>query len=392
MITYNFGYMKIHLALLIRSLQRGGAERQLITLANNLNHDLFKISIITFYQGGDLIDQITGSHIKIYNLEKKNRWDILRFVIRYLKLIASIKPDILHGYLPMANIFVTLAKLFYPNIKFIYGVRSASINLTHYDWLARLEYQTEAFLSRFADCIIVNSEQGRNYCLLHRFPSNKIVVIPNGIDTKVFHPDEAAGIAFRQRWHIPLDRILIGLVARLDPIKNHHIFLQAISKIIAHYPQVVFACIGSGNEAYQKELLDHSKQLGISDYLYWIPAQPNMLEVYNALDICCNVSESEGFSNVIGEAMACGIPCVASDVGDSRIIIGETGIIFPPGNAEALAEAIQTMIHMEKTNRIRLGEKARLRIENNYSLEKMLRRTEAILTNLIRQNSSKPLP
>ena len=152
-----------------------------------------------------------------------------------------------------------------------------------------------------------------------------MAVIPNGIDTSRFREMPGSGARLRALWGVRDDQILIGLVGRLDYMKDHPTFLRAAAKLTHHNDSVRFVCVGGGPISYAAQLKDLSSELGLHDRIVWAGDQDDMPSVYSALDLLVSSSSGEGFSNVIGEAMACGVPCVVTDVGDSALIVGETG-------------------------------------------------------------------
>jgi glycosyltransferase involved in cell wall biosynthesis len=205
-----------------------------------------------------------------------------------------------------------------------------------------------------------------------------MIVIHNGIDTERYRPDEAARLRMRAKWGLR-DQVLIGLVGRLDIMKDHPTFLRAAAEIARASRGVRFVCIGAGPEEYRKELEALSMSLGIADQLIWTGELKDMAAAYNALDLLASSSYGEGFPNVIGEAMACGIPCVATDVGDSALIVGNTGTVVPPKDPLSLARAWQQWLSLGADRRRAQGARARERIESNFNVKRMLARTELAL-------------
>ncbi|HAA32550.1 MAG TPA: group 1 glycosyl transferase, partial [Cyanobacteria bacterium UBA8553] len=315
------------IAFLIPSLERGGAERQLVNLVKALDKKDFDITVLCFYPDGPLEKDLEHSGVKIISLEKRGRWDIFSFLGRLIHQLKHLQPNVLHGYLSEPNLVMIFIKPFFPSIQMIWGVRASELNLSHYDWLARLLFPLECFLSRFADLIIFNSHAGRTYHLAHGFPANKAVVIPNGIDTERFKPDSEARVKIRSEWGISEETVLIGLVGRLDRMKDHPTFLKAAALLCQERQDIGFVCVGSGAQDYAQELYHLAEQLNIAEKVIWTGTRADTPAVYNALDIASSSSSSEGFANVIGEAMACGISCVVTDVGDSAWIVGDVGIV-----------------------------------------------------------------
>ncbi|MBD1945817.1 glycosyltransferase [Coleofasciculus sp. FACHB-712] len=378
----------IEIAFLIRSLNYGGAERQLITLVKALNKKKFNITVLYFYSGGALEKDLQDSGIRLISLEKRERWDLFGFCWRLVSHLKHINPDVLHGYLGTSNLLTIFLKPFLPSTRIVWGVRASNVDLSRYDWLPHLTFKVECFLSRFADAIIVNSYAGRAYHLKHRFPADKMVVIANGIDTERFKPDSKARAKVRAEWGISEDKILIGLVGRLDPMKDHPTFLKASALLCKQRQDVSFVCVGSGSESYAQKLYRLTQKLGISEKVIWAGVRTDMPAVHNALDIATSSSSyGEGFSNAIGEAMACGVPCVVTDVGDSALIVGQTGASVPSQNPETLASGWVSCLGKDRDE---MGLKARSRILEHFSVKQLVEKTQATLqaiTNLSTKHS-----
>ncbi|MBN3907572.1 MAG: glycosyltransferase [Nostoc sp. NMS1] len=339
--------MRKKIVFIIRDLGYGGAQRQLITLVKNLDKEIFNITVIFFYADGFLQKDLENNNIQTICLEKRERWDIFGFLWRLVGHLQRIQPDSLHGYLSESNLLTIFLKPFFLSTSIIWGIRDSNISLDSYDWLDRLIFEIECLLSRFVDLIIVNSHAGQTYHLSHGFPAKKMVVIPNGIDTERFQPNPEAGLQVRTEWRISKDTILIGLVGRLDPMKDHPTFLKAVALLCKEREDVRFVCVGMGSHEYTQELYQLAEKLEVAEKVIWAGGRADMPDIYSALDITCSSSSyGEGFSNVIGEAMACGVPCVVTDVGDSAWIIGDTGIVVPPNNPEALKAGITSLINI----------------------------------------------
>lgn len=364
---------------LTRSLDHGGAEKQLVELAKGLHRKGYSISVATFYPEGVFEKDLREAGVPVKSLHKCGRWDVFFFLARLLRLLIKEKPDVIYGLLPVPNVLITILKPLFPNTRMVWGVRSSNMDLTQYDWLARLVFRAECFFARLADLFIVNSNAGRNYYKNHGFPEDKMVVIPNGIDTDHFKPDFLSREAVRAEWGIKKGDKLIGLVARVDPMKDYPTFLKAAAMLSGEREDVRFVCVGDGPDPYRLEFQRLSRELGLESRLIWTGSRGDMPAVYNALDILTLSSITEGFPNVIGEAMACGIPCVVTDVGDSAWVVADLGIVVSPRDPEALAQALQTMITRIEDP---LGEKVRRRIVEQFSIDTLIRRTDAALRNL----------
>ncbi len=384
MCIFNLGeIMKI--LFLIRSLEYGGAERQLVELAKGLYEKGCGIRVLVFYSGGPLERELFERGIPVIYLNKKGRWDVIPFIIRIIKVILSEKPSIVHSYLGTSNILVTLLKPFFPRLKTVWGVRASNMDLTKYDWLSRLSYWLECRLSNWTDLIITNSFAGKAYAISNGFPAEKITVIQNGFDINMFCPNKNSRVNTRNKWKVS-DEICIGIVGRLDPMKDHHTFFRAMKILISVYNQknIKIICVGNGSPEYKESLINLTEELNIEDYIIWQEMTTNVNDLYNGLDMLVSSSLTEGFSNVIAEAMACGVPCIVTDVGDSALIVNNSEYVVPPQSAEALAEACDNMIKKILKGK-KLGDAVRTRIVDNFSHKVFVDKTFNQLKMLIKQ-------
>jgi glycosyltransferase involved in cell wall biosynthesis len=238
-------------------------------------------------------------------------------------------------------------------------------------------------LSRTPDLIIVNSRAGFEHAASHGYPRKKMIVIPNGIDADRFTPDAAAGCRVRHEWHVSATERLVGLVGRLDPAKDHRTFLSAAAQVAQDRSDVRFVCVGDGDPAYRRAMQQIAAELGIADRVSWVPARPDMPAVYNALDVVCVSSNSEGFPNVLAEAMSCGVPCVATDVGDVSWLLGRPGSIAPVGDARGLADRMRSLLDLDPESTAAIAREQRARVVTQFSVTSLVSNTERALSSLV---------
>lgn len=361
---------------LARTLGMGGAERQLVALARGLRRGGHDIAVAVFYAGGEFESELRLEGIPVHDLAKRGRWDNLAFLARLCLLVKRERPDVVHSYLDSPNIVAAALKRVFPSVKVVWGIRSAMDDFGAYDWLHAVSAGIERIASPFVDGIIANSEAGRRHALSVGLDSRNLVVIPNGIDCETFRPDSTDRARLRREWSVPPDSPLVGMVARLDPVKSHPTFLRAAAAVAAHQPGVRFACIGGGQARYRRELEELAGRLGLTGRLTWVGERRATRTEYGALDLAVLSSdEGEGFPNVLAEAMACGRPVVATDSGDARVIVGETGVVVPARDPDALARGILDLLDRVRTAGPELSLAARVRIERQFSVEALVGRT-----------------
>jgi glycosyltransferase involved in cell wall biosynthesis len=262
----------------------------------------------------------------------------------------------------------------------VWGLRQSERDPLQYGWLTRWGERAGAWFSRSADLIIANSFAGKRHYAAHGYRADRMVVVHNGVDTARFRRDRAAGREMRREWEIADDDLLVGMIGRLDPQKDHPTFLRAAAVVAKQRPNVRFVCVGSGPAAYAKELRQKSDAAGLNGRVLWTPSSNNVLGIYNALDLATLSSKNgEGFANVVGEAMACGIPVVVTDAGDSAFIVGDKEHVVPTRQPEALAQAWLRMLDLPAGERDRIGAAQRIRIEENFQVSDLLKNTLAAL-------------
>ncbi|MGH7258672.1 MAG: glycosyltransferase [Nitrospiraceae bacterium] len=368
---------------LIRSLVwYGGAQRQLVNLAKGLKSMGHNVIVLTYYPDAPLEHELTDAGIEVWTLGKRSRWDIGRPVVRLVRLVRAARPAVLHGYLGTANLLTVIAKACCPSIKMVWGVRASNMDWDTYGWFDKFSFECECMLSRFADLLVVNSHAGREYHRARGFPSKKMIVIHNGIDTDHFRPDKQAGKRMRREWGIKEGERLVGLVGRLDPMKDHPTFLKAAALVAQGRTDVRFVCVGQGPDGYRDDLYSLATALGLADRLIWADCFYDMPAIYNAFDVVVSSSVwGEGFPNVVGEAIACGVPCVATDVGDSALLFAASaGELVPPRDPEALAKGIEVLLKPDDRY-----EPATLheRIAESFGNDRMVRATEQQLNRVV---------
>lgn len=370
-------HMKI--VLLARMLSFGGAERQLVALAKGLHERGINVQVVLFYEGGGFDAEVIAMGIPVIYLGKKSRWDLIGFLIRFCRTLSGLQPEVVYSFLDLPNILAAIFHQVLGRPRLIWSVRAAGVEMQHYDWLTRFIPWIEAHLSFRAHRIIANSQAGLVWARDRGFVMRHITVVENGIDTGRFRADPAARDHVRREWQVSDDETLIGLPGRLDTMKDHPNFLRACARLASKCQGLRFVCIGSGAAEYQEELAALAKELGIESSLIWAGPRQDMPAVYGALDLACSASAfGEGFSNVVSEAMACGVPCVVTDVGDSARIVGDCGEVVPARDPFQLSLAMEKMLD-RLVCEPDLRQRARARIENLFSVDNMVERTKRVL-------------
>jgi glycosyltransferase involved in cell wall biosynthesis len=259
----------------------------------------------------------------------------------------------------------------------IWNIRQTVYDLRRERWLTAKLIRQGARLSSGPAAIIYNSQTSAGQHEKLGYRAEKHVIIPNGFDCHILRPNEAERKEVRTELGISDDTVLVGLVARYHPMKDHKGFLKVAAMVVQSHPQTRFVLAGAGVSSTQSELVKGIQQNGLGDRVIPLGERSDIQRLNNAFDIGCSASAwGEGFSNAIGEAMACGVPCAVTDVGDSAYIVADSGFVAPSRAPKALAEAIGRLIEIGHTGRQQLGAKARQRIETDFSLSAIVQKYE----------------
>lgn len=364
----------------IGSLRSGGAERQLTQIVRGLADRGWRITVVTMFPGGKHWEQVRSwpdvELAALYDgkaaFKPAVAWQLIRAVGRLRNRIARWRPDVVYSLLYMSNLHARLAVGGDGAGRLVWGVRAAENRLP---WFRALARRWGRELSGPVGAVVFNSAAGRSFHEAYGFRARRHVVINNGFATDRFRPDRAAGLPLRREWGVADNQQLVGLVGRLTPVKDHATFLAAARRVLQERPQTRFVCIGRGPRPYAKRLARLARTLGLDDALIWAGERTNMPAVYNALDLAVSSSLSEGFPNVIGEALACGVRCAVTDVGDSALLVGTAGVVVPPRDPARLAAGIVAQLDGDAPDALKLH---RL-IEERYSVAAMTDRTAALL-------------
>jgi glycosyltransferase involved in cell wall biosynthesis len=371
----------------VGELNTGGTERQIAVLANGLARLGHNVIVATICSGGQYWEWLLEQHkVKLMSLYegRSANWPrtikICMAAFRLNRLIAGECVSVVYSVLNPGNLIAWFASIRVRKASLIWGCRASN---TYLNWVDIAAFKLCKILSFSVPLLIANSQAGLAFYENKGYKAKKHMVIPNGIDTVQFNYFEEERKRIRTEWGITGDEKLIGFIGRLDPLKGHSIFLQAAARLVAMRKDVYFVCVGGGNPEYRDELVKLTKTLGLVGRVHWIGERNDIPGIYSALDIATLASLSEGFSNSLGEAMACRIPSVVTNVGDSAWIVSDCGLVVEPKDPEQLASAWFQILSLNKLQYDTLGRKARKRIETLFSVEALVSATENALNSLV---------
>jgi glycosyltransferase involved in cell wall biosynthesis len=369
--------------MVITGLDVGGAEMMLLKLLKSLN-GRFHSHVISLTGIGEIGRRIQELGIQVEALgmrpSRPNPWAIVQLVRR----LRFLNPHIVHTWMYHADLIGGIAAKLARVPAVVWCIRNSNLDARRTKASTRAVVRICAVASRaIPDCIVSCSKVAEDLHVERGYARDKMVIIPNGFDISEFRPDPAARRAIREEIGIAMDAPVVGLIARYDPQKNFPGFLRMASEVRAIVPKVRFLMAGGNVEWRNQELVEMIGANGVEDACYLLGLRGDMPQLMAALDVLVSSSSyGEAFPNVLGEAMACGVLCAATDVGDSAVILGSAGITVASGDMVGLASATASLLTKSPRDRLRLGEQARARVTNNFQIGDVVRSYERVYDNV----------
>jgi glycosyltransferase involved in cell wall biosynthesis len=369
---------------IITGLSLGGAETMLYRVVRHADVQHFKNEVISLTDLGGLASQIQGAGVSVRALGMKRSIPNPLLVMRLARWIRESRPDVIQTWMDHANLVGGLAAHLAGRVPVIWDIQHSVLE-------PEIERRRTIFVDRACALlsrriptqIVCCSEVSR--CVQEKlgYVPEKLQVIPNGVDPEQFRPDPIAPVSVRNELGLPADIPLIGMAARFHAQKDHRNFAEAAALLHVQVPRVHFLLCGDGVTHDNPQLVKWIVDAGIQAHCHLLGPRQDMPRLFAAMDIATTSSISgEGFPLVIVEAMACGTPCVVTDVGDSALIVGEAGMVVAPGNPQMLAGAWREMIEASHDVRRHMGTIARRRVQQHFALSAIVQCYETMYAEL----------
>ncbi len=328
---------------------------------------------------GTIGKQIKSLGVPVYCLGMKRSFPSPSAILKLTYLLRSIQPDIIQGWMYHGNLLSLIAsKLIRSQLPLIWNIRQSLYSLTYEKPMTRMVIRCGALLSDQATRILYNSSTGAEHHEGIGYKSDKSFIIPNGFDIDVFAPSTDARYSVREELGLDADTPLVGLIGRYHAMKDHGTFLKAAAQLHRRFPAVNFLLAGTDVAPQNKQLMTLIREGELFDNVHLLGERHDIPRLTAALDCAALSSFAEGFPNVVGEAMSCGVPCVVTDVGDAAWVVGDTGIVVPPRNPDDFASALGELVEMGPERRKAIGKIARQRIIDSFSLAAVVQRYEQL--------------
>jgi glycosyltransferase involved in cell wall biosynthesis len=307
---------------------------------------------------------------------------------RLVRLIRDTKPDVVQTWMYHADLLGGLAAGMAGNQHVIWGIRTTDIraggsfSTVIVRWLcARLSY----WVPQMIVCV---AEASRQSHISVGYDAKKMVVVPNGYDFDWLRASSDERQSLREQWGINQNDAVLGSLGRFNKVKDQENFVRAAGILAPQYPQLRFLMVGRGLNWDNKELSDWIVSTGFKNRFELFGERQDVPQCFAAMDIFCMHSRTEGFPNVLAEAMAMGLPCVATDVGDAAMLLADSGVIVPKEDSEALAKGVEQFLGLNVDEQRTLGLRAKARVEAEFSMDRARKRFEAIYHQVLNEGIS----
>jgi glycosyltransferase involved in cell wall biosynthesis len=378
---------------IITGLSTGGAETMLYKLVSRMDKERFANTVVSLTDKGALADKIEASGVAVEAMGMRRGVPDPRGIWKLRQVIRRHKPDIIQTWMYHADLMGGVAARMAGRIPVVWNIRHSNLDPRENKRTTLWTAKACALLSgKIPRRIVCCSESSRKVHAKLGYDPTKMLVIPNGFDLKAFRP-RCGNAGMLECWNVGRQAVavnrgkdcstvnrstcLIGMVARFDPQKDHQNLVQAAKILKDQNVDAAFVLCGR-DVAWENDLLaSWIRQAGLEDRFFLLGPRDDIPMITAGLDIAVlSSAHGEGFPNVLGEAMASEVPCVATDVGDSADIVGDTGLVVPPRDSEALAWAIRELVEMDPEKRSDLGKKARRQIKERFALESVVNKYE----------------
>lgn len=389
MVMENSASKNLRVLHVITSLGTGGAEAMLFKLLSCMKSGSFDNAVAVLMDDSAYGARIRELGVPVYPLGMRRGRPGIGSLLHLRRIVANYEPDLVQGWMYHGNIAAQLAVSFTRNARrVLWNIRHSLNGLREEKALTRFLIRLGAILSSRPARIVYNSEMsaGQHEALGYRGANR--VVLGNGFDTERFVFSNEGRQRVRDELGLQSKNFLVGTIARFHRIKDFPNLIQSAALNRDRSDDLRYLLVGPGVDWSQPSLANSIQVANLKTMIHLIGERHDIPSVLSAFDLFVLSSSGEGFPNVIGEAMACERPCVVTNVGDSAAVVGQHGIIVPPKDPKALADAILKMATMSADERKELGRKARQRVIDNYSLPKIVEQYESLYRSVINEFSA----
>lgn len=355
---------------IIIGLNVGGAELMLKRLVlHSQEKKEFQHSVISLTDIGVIGIDLRSKGIAVYTLDMKSMLSLSRTFVRLRKLLKEIQPDVVQTWMYHADFLGGLAAKSVGVKNIIWGIRTTDVSQGSSTLTVHLSKLCAKLSYHIPNSIICAAHVSKDYHTGIGYDESKMVVIPNGFDLKSLIATDEDGLEIRRENNLSTDDIVIGSIGRFNHVKNQKLFVDVAAILLKEHPSLKFMIVGKENTVENTELMSWINNYNIADNFILLGQRDDIPKCFKAMNVFCLHSKTEGFPNVLVEAMANGVKCISTDVGDAKRIIGNYGYLVPKDDLKSLSSNIQRVINCERTSKIQCIDSINY-INSNFSIEK----------------------
>ena len=372
----------------IIGLNVGGAELMLKRLvALHIDNPDYHHSVVSLCDIGKIGQQLSELGIKVEAFGLRSIVQFPRVFFQLFRVIRSQRPDIVQTWMYHADLIGGLAARLAGCRKVIWGIRNTDLFSSNgisqtTCWIMKLCAVLSDFVPHTILCVANRAKTAHanaGYAL------NKMIVLSNGFDVEAYKPELGVRHFIRKSLNVPSDALIVGSIGRFNEYKDHRGFVLAAAKLAAVDNRIYFLLVGRDVDSNNATIIQWIEETGYANRFILLGERSDVPAVLAAMDIFCLHSKSEGFPNVLGEAMCAGLPSVVTDVGDAAVLLGEAGLVVSPKDAEALMQGLLAVVQYSPESRALLGNIACNRIKDNYSIDIIKRQYEDLYQKVVNE-------
>ncbi|MEN3294754.1 MAG: hypothetical protein V7642_4007 [Burkholderiales bacterium] len=373
--------MSCHILHVITGLEVGGAEMALYRLILEFRGSQYTHTVIALTSEGGMRPHFVESGIKLIVLDVRR--SPISQILRLYRLVRALRPDIVHTWMYHADFFGGLAARIAGIRNVIWGLRTTDVDGGCARATALVRRLCASLSRRVPHTIVCVAEAARRSHSLIGYDTARMVVIGNGFDLSVLTSSQFERSQLRAQCGFDADDIVLGTLGRFNLDKDHANFVQAAGQLARRHDRLRFLMVGKDLDRGNTDLMRWIDATGYADRFVLLGERADAAVCLSAMDIFCLSSRTEAFPNVVGEAMALGLPCVATDVGDVAVLMADTGVLVPKANPDALAQGVAQLLTLGPDYRKQMGERARERIRATYTMACVRQQFEFIYQNVM---------
>ncbi len=381
----------IRVVHIITDLSTGGAQMMLYKLLVGMDRSRFDPAVICLIDKGALGQRIEALDIPVYTVEMTQGKLSMLALWRLIKLTRLSAPDIIQGWMYHGNLAASIVRKFIvQNPLVLWNIRQTLYDIENEKSLTKLIIRLGRYFSSNADKIIYNSRISAQQHEVFGYRADTRMLLFNGFDVERFCPSEELRRSVRHALGLDETTFIVGLFARYHPMKDHRNFIQAANIVSTQQTNVHFILVGREVSLDNPALNDLISKTQLKNNFHLLGEREDVSDLMAAIDIAVTSSAwGEGFPNALGEAMASGLPCVVTDVGDSAFVLGDHGGVVPVRNSQALAAGVLQLLNLNKEDRRMIGERARQRIIDEFSLKKISSQYETMYEQVYMEHNAR---